>query len=523
MALLDMCRKEGFQLVVAHMNYKKRDTADRDMELVRSYCARFHIPFEARLQTKPCVGNFQAFAREERYRMYRELLQKYQAAAVLLAHHLDDHLETYLMAKERGSMKEYLGIQEEACIMGCTIIRPLMAYSKRELEAYCRENAVPFGIDEEGFQLVVAHMNYKKRDTADRDMELVRSYCARFHIPFEARLQTKPCVGNFQAFAREERYRMYRELLQKYQAAAVLLAHHLDDHLETYLMAKERGSMKEYLGIQEEACIMGCTIIRPLMAYSKRELEAYCRENAVPFGIDESNLTDHYARNRIRHEIVDRMSEKEKEALMETISRENMRMQQLRADCRAFLNSWDGSLKKLRVLDSYFLEQVLITWIHDTCSCYLSMHEIQVLRELIMNNANYWTRDIAGGYDIYSEYGKLVIDTSEEISYSYVYDHAVFEKTPYFETAPHGTGVEAVTLQATDWPITIRNAQPQDAIQLRFGVKKLNRWFIDRKIPKKERKLWPVVVNAAGNVILVPKIGCDIAHFSNNPTLFVLK
>ena len=28
MALLDMCRKEGFQLVVAHMNYKKRDTAE---------------------------------------------------------------------------------------------------------------------------------------------------------------------------------------------------------------------------------------------------------------------------------------------------------------------------------------------------------------------------------------------------------------------------------------------------------------------------------------------------------------
>lgn len=114
MALLDMCRKEGLRLVVAHMNYQKRDTANRDMELVRSYCAHFHIPFEARLQTKRCVGNFQAFAREERYRMYQELLKQYDASAVLLAHHLDDHLETYLMAKERGSMKEYLGIQEEA-------------------------------------------------------------------------------------------------------------------------------------------------------------------------------------------------------------------------------------------------------------------------------------------------------------------------------------------------------------------------------------------------------------------------
>lgn len=375
----------------------------------------------------------------------------------------------------------------------------------------------------EGLRLVVAHMNYQKRDTANRDMELVRSYCAHFHIPFEARLQTKRCVGNFQAFAREERYRMYQELLKQYDASAVLLAHHLDDHLETYLMAKERGSMKEYLGIQEEAFIMGCRIIRPLMAYSKRELEAYCRENAVPFGIDESNLSDHYARNRIRHEIVERMSEKEKETLMETISRENIRMQQLRKDCRAFLDAWDGTLRSLRMLDSYFLEQVLITWIHDTCDCYLSLHEIQVLRELIMNNANYWTRDIGSGYDIYSEYGKLIIDTCVEVSYSYQYEKPVFEKTPYFETASQGMRVDAVTLQEEDWPITIRNAQPQDAIQLRFGVKKLNRWFIDRKIPKKERKLWPVVVNAAGNVILVPKIGCDIAHFSNNPTLFVLK
>jgi len=78
-------------------------------------------------------------------------------------------------------------------------------------------------------------------------------------------------------------------------------------------------------------------------------------------------------------------------------------------------------------------------------------------------------------------------------------------------------------LQEDDFPITIRNAQAGDVIQLRFGRKKLNRWFIDRKIPKKERKIWPVVTNKDGIVILVPKIGCDIAHFSNNPTLFVLK
>ncbi|MBQ7890489.1 MAG: tRNA lysidine(34) synthetase TilS, partial [Erysipelotrichaceae bacterium] len=58
---------------------------------------------------------------------------------------------------------------------------------------------------------------------------------------------------------------------------------------------------------------------------------------------------------------------------------------------------------------------------------------------------------------------------------------------------------------------------------LRFGTKKLNRWFIDRKIHRNERLRWPVVLNRHGEVILVPGIGCDLEHYSNNPTCFVLK
>lgn len=375
----------------------------------------------------------------------------------------------------------------------------------------------------EGLDVVAAHMNYQKRDTADRDMELVRTYCVRFGIPCEVRMQDRPCVGNFQAFAREERYRMYRELLDKYEASAVLLAHHLDDHLETYLMAKERGSMKEYLGIREETEIMGCRIIRPLMAYSKSELEAYCKVNDVPYGIDESNLSDDYARNRIRHKVIERMSEEEKQELLDTISRENIRMDHLREDARAFLSSWDGSVKSLQLLDRFFMEQVLTTWIHDTCDCFLSANEMNILCELIISNAKNWTRDIKTTYDIYNEYGRLCIDTKEDVSYSYQLDHVECIETPYFITNLYGSSTEAVTLYPEDFPITIRNYKPGDAIVLRFGVKKINRWFIDRKIPKKERKRWPVVENASGNIILVPKIGCDIAHFSNNPSLFVVK
>ena len=297
-----------------------------------------------------------------------------------------------------------------------------------------------------GLNVVVAHMNYQKRDTAFRDMELVQNYCAHFHIPCITRLQDKPCKGNFQAFAREERYALYREVAEEYHATAVLLAHHLDDHLETYLMAKERGSMKEYLGIQEETTIMGCHILRPLMAYSKRELEAYCREHDVPYGIDESNLENHYTRNRIRHEVVALMSPQEKEELAETISRENRKLARLRQDCQAYLNQWDHSLAQLQKLDGVFLEQVLITWIKETCDCYVSAQEINILKELILSKATKWTRDIHNDYDIYTEYGKLVIDEKEQPSYAYCYEKVVFETTPYFTIAPVGGSCEALTL-----------------------------------------------------------------------------
>lgn len=375
----------------------------------------------------------------------------------------------------------------------------------------------------QGYNLVVAHMNYGKRDTADRDMKIVQDYCATFHIPCEIVRQTKPCKGNFQAFAREERYRMYKELLTKYQAKAILLAHHMDDHIETYLMAKKRGSLKTYLGIEEETVIMDCRVIRPCLMYTKQDLETYCKENAIPYGIDESNLSNDYERNRIRHSVIDAMTKEDKRKLLQTIDHENRKLKELRVNVKEFLNTWDYSMESLCLLDESFMKEVLLYWVYEECGNYLSMQEVSLLCELVRKQSNGWTRVLFKEYDMYSEYGKLVIDSKDKKQYSYTYDRTEFIKTPYFEIAPKGSSVEAVTLHEDDFPITIRNVEEHDVIELRFGNKKINRWFIDRKIPKKERKIWPVVVNAKGNVILVPKIGCDIAHFSNNPTIFVLK
>ena len=76
MALLDMCRREGISLVIAHMNYQIRESAYRDMKIVEDYAQAYDIPCVIRMQEKECIGNFEAFAREQRYHFYAELLEK---------------------------------------------------------------------------------------------------------------------------------------------------------------------------------------------------------------------------------------------------------------------------------------------------------------------------------------------------------------------------------------------------------------------------------------------------------------
>ncbi|MBQ2505566.1 MAG: tRNA lysidine(34) synthetase TilS, partial [Erysipelotrichaceae bacterium] len=108
--------------------------------------------------------------------------------------------------------------------------------------------------------------------------------------------------------------------------------------------------------------------------------------------------------------------------------------------------------------------------------------------------------------------------------YSFPNIESMFEESnPYFRFKKEGEKIESIFLQNTDFPIVVRNVQENDAILLRFGTKKLNRFFIDRKIPMALRKAWPVVVNQKGEVIFVPGIGPDVNHYCEIPNVFMVK
>lgn len=368
--------------------------------------------------------------------------------------------------------------------------------------------------------VVVAHMNYHKRDSANRDEKIVCTFCRLHQIPFECASPKGEKEGNFQAYARKERYLFYYEVLQKYACDGVLLAHQEDDVIETYLMQKQRGSISDYYGIKEEVCLYQMNVIRPLLHYRKKELEAYCEEHDVPYGIDESNFSDDYTRNYIRHHVVAHMNLAQRQACLDQLQKDNDLLNLKKVEIQTFLSQWDQSKQALFVQS--YADEILREWIYQLTNTRLSMHHIQSLCQQIQGSKQ-WVQSLNDEYDFVCDYEHLHIQRKSDISYSYKLEKGEWMQGTYFKMAYEGPSTCAVTLSDEDYPIEIRNVHAHDAIQLRFGTKKLSRFFIDRHIPLSKRRVWPVLLNCKGEIVLVPEIGCDVKHFSNTPTLFMVK
>lgn len=93
-------------------------------------------------------------------------------------------------------------------------------------------------------------------------------------------------------------------------ADAVATAHHMDDNAETVLFNLARGSgLSGVSGICDSLNGYELDKIHPLINCSRAEIDAYVAENDIPYVEDETNLTDDYTRNKIRHNVLPALEE----------------------------------------------------------------------------------------------------------------------------------------------------------------------------------------------------------------------
>lgn len=371
--------------------------------------------------------------------------------------------------------------------------------------------------------LIVAHVNHNLRKQSVQEEEYLRNYCEKHHIMFEGMIITEYGDDNFHNEARNIRYDFFEKIVHKYQANYLMTAHHGDDLVETILMRITRGSnLNGYSGFKKIVDMGDYQIVRPLLNYTKQELEEYDKKNHVMYYIDDSNMKDKYTRNRYRKYILPFLKEEDP-----NIHLKYLKFSTVLSEANQFIeHERDKALKKVihkdvldilafKELDPFIQKEVLYYMLDEFYQDDLILindKHIELLLNLIYSNRANAFVNLPNEVIATKTYQELELKkvTTEITTYE-------VELSKYVELPNHhvieqldelsGTGNDTCRLLSSEisLPLTVRTRRFGDRMAVKGnGTKKIKDIFIDKKVKLSDRDLWPVVVDAKGVVVWLP-------------------
>ena len=157
------------------------------------------------------------------------------------------------------------------------------------------------------YDVEAVHCNFRLRgEESDRDEQFCISLCRREAIPlhlvhFDTRQYATLHKVSIELAARQLRYGYFEQLRSDVGAAAICVAHHRDDQVETVLMNMIRGTgLHGLTGMRPK----NGRIVRPLLCVSRKEIVAWLKARGQQFVTDSSNLKDDVTRNKIRLHVI---------------------------------------------------------------------------------------------------------------------------------------------------------------------------------------------------------------------------
>ena len=157
------------------------------------------------------------------------------------------------------------------------------------------------------FNFALAHCNFNLRDKeSDTDEAFIVGLAEKLDVEvfiqnFDTQSYAKANKRSIQMAARELRYNWFAELAEQLQFNYILTAHHADDNLETFLINFTRGTgLNGLTGIP----VINANIVRPLLQFSRQEIEAYANMESIKWREDSSNASRKYLRNKLRLEVI---------------------------------------------------------------------------------------------------------------------------------------------------------------------------------------------------------------------------
>ena len=162
-------------------------------------------------------------------------------------------------------------------------------------------------LKEGGYKFEMAHCNFNLRgEESDADEDFVKILSETLGVHYHTKtFNTNEYASknkiSVQMAARDLRYNWFEELKKETQSDYIVVAHHKDDDIETFFINLIRGSgIKGFLGMKQKRN----KIIRPLLLFSRKEIEEYLKNQGQEFRNDSSNTDVKYLRNNIRHHLI---------------------------------------------------------------------------------------------------------------------------------------------------------------------------------------------------------------------------
>ncbi len=160
---------------------------------------------------------------------------------------------------------------------------------------------------------VLGHVLHDLRDPepAGADRDAVAAVARALGCGFAERsVFVRSLPGNDERNARHARYRALRDMAIESGCPFIATGHHADDQLETLLMHLMRGAgVRGMRGVRASRRLEGATIVRPMLAVTRAEIEGLCDDAGLAWRHDHTNDDHGYLRNRIRHTLTPVMRE----------------------------------------------------------------------------------------------------------------------------------------------------------------------------------------------------------------------
>ena len=350
-----------------------------------------------------------------------------------------------------------------------------------------------------GARVRALHVNYGLRGAESHaDEAFCRELCERLGVELFVEPVSLPPGENVQAAAREARY----ELAERYAEAGYAAAHTLSDQAETvlYRLGASPGR-RAVTGMRPRRG----RLVRPLLEVTRADTREHCRAAGLRWREDASNADPRYARARIRHELLPLLEEIAPGA-ERTIAATASRLQD-EADVldAAVAQARTDDVERLRALPPALARLVLRDLAGGSP---LSARDAAAILAPRGGSASF---DVGGGVRAVVEYGRVrfVRGGGAPAPAPVELDVPGNARFGAFEVEARAAG-DGLAADALGDRVTVRSWRPGDRMRPMGlgGSRKLQDLFVDRKVPREQRPLVPVV-EAGGEIAWVAGVAAD--------------